>query len=218
MPHERLLILEDTAEIQCSAPNHVFKRQPPKSACNCCCAPRLRYRPDRIFVGEVRGGECLDLLKAWNTGHPGGVATVHANDAKGGLIRLENLVAEITAAPMQKTIAAAIDFIVFIAKTSVGIEVRPRQIATSFFASSITMAADYITATRGVSLIENSTQLRFASLLEVPRAGLAFALTSSFFTRSSMGSPPPAAAACPGRPRCRPSSRASPAPSPTPSR
>ena len=77
----------------------------------------MRYRPDRIFVGEVRGGECLDLLKAWNTGHPGGVATVHANDAKGGLIRLENLVAEITAAPMQKTIAAAIDYIVFIAKT-----------------------------------------------------------------------------------------------------
>ena len=77
----------------------------------------MRYRPDRVFIGEVRGGECLDLLKVWNTGHPGGVATVHANDAKGGLYRVENLVAEITAAPLQKTIAAAIDFIVFIAKT-----------------------------------------------------------------------------------------------------
>jgi len=78
----------------------------------------MRYRPDRVFVGEVRGGECLDLLKVWNTGHPGGVATVHANDAKGGLYRVENLVAEVTAAPLQKTIAAAIDFIVFIAKES----------------------------------------------------------------------------------------------------
>ena len=76
----------------------------------------MRYRPDRIIVGEVRGGECLELLKAWNTGHPGGVATVHANDAKSGLVRLENLVAEVTEAPMHKTIAAAIDLIVVIAK------------------------------------------------------------------------------------------------------
>jgi type IV secretion system protein VirB11 len=117
MPHERLLILEDTAEIQCSAPNHVFKRTAEGVTLQRLLRSTLRYRPDRIFVGEVRGGECLDLLKAWNTGHPGGVATVHANDAKGGLIRLENLAAEVTPAPMQKTIASAIGFIVFIAKT-----------------------------------------------------------------------------------------------------
>ena len=118
LPNERLLILEDTAEIQCAAPNHVFKRTTDAIDLRRLLRSTMRYRPDRIFVGEVRGGECLDLLKAWNTGHPGGVATVHANDAKGGLIRLENLVAEITAAPMQKTIASAIDFIVFIAKTT----------------------------------------------------------------------------------------------------
>ncbi len=118
MPHERLLILEDTAEIQCAAPNHVFKRTAEGVSLQRLLRSTLRYRPDRIFVGEVRGGECLALLKAWTTGHPGGVATVHANDAKGGLIRLENLVAEITAAPMQKIIASAIGFIVFIAKTS----------------------------------------------------------------------------------------------------
>jgi type IV secretion system protein VirB11 len=117
MPQERLLILEDTPEIQCAAPNHVFKRTTDNIDLRRLLRSTMRYRPDRIIVGEVRGGECLDLLKAWNTGHPGGVATVHANDAKGGLVRLENLVGEVTAAPMQRTIAAAIDVIAFIAKT-----------------------------------------------------------------------------------------------------
>ena len=121
LPDERLLILEDTAEIQCAAPNHVFKRTTDLIDLNRLLRSTMRYRPDRIIVGEVRGGECLELLKAWNTGHPGGVATVHANDAKGGLIRLENLVAEVTEAPMHKTIAAAIDLIVVIAK------VKPRK-------------------------------------------------------------------------------------------
>src|SRR5262249_30355730 len=102
MPGERLLILEDTAEIQCSAPNHVFKRTTDVIDLRRLLRSTMRYRPDRIFVGEVRGGECLDLLKAWNTGHPGGVATVHANGARGGLTRLENLVAEVTTAPLQK--------------------------------------------------------------------------------------------------------------------
>ncbi|MFY9876847.1 MAG: P-type conjugative transfer ATPase TrbB, partial [Rhodomicrobium sp.] len=85
LPHERLLILEDTAEIQCAAPNRVFKRTTDAIDLRRLLRSTMRYRPDRIIVGEVRGGECLDLLKAWNTGHPGGVATVHANDAPGGL-------------------------------------------------------------------------------------------------------------------------------------
>ena len=118
LAHERLLILEDTAEIQCAATNHVFKRTTNSIDLRRLLRSTMRYRPDRIVVGEVRGGECLDLLKAWNTGHPGGVATVHANDALGGLIRLENLVAEATPAPMQKTIATAIDLIAVIAKTT----------------------------------------------------------------------------------------------------
>jgi type IV secretion system protein TrbB len=119
LAHERLLILEDTVEIQCAAPNHVFKRTTDAIDLRRLLRSAMRYRPDRIIVGEVRGGECLELLKAWNTGHPGGVATVHANDALGGLIRLENLVAEETPAPMQKTIAAAIDLIAVIAKTKI---------------------------------------------------------------------------------------------------
>jgi len=118
LPGERLLILEDTPEIQCAAPNHVFKRTTEAIDLRRLLRSTMRYRPDRILVGEVRGGECLDLLKAWNTGHPGGVATVHANNARGGLIRLENLVGEVTAAPMQKTIAAAVDLIIVIAKTA----------------------------------------------------------------------------------------------------
>ena len=79
-------------------------------------------------MGEVRGGEALELLMAWNTGHPGGVATVHANSAKGGLTRLERLVALVTAAPMQNTIAEAVDFIVFIAKVSRTVNPSGRQV------------------------------------------------------------------------------------------
>ena len=80
----------------------------------------MRFSPKRIIIGEVRGGEALELIKAWNTGHPGGVATIHANSAREGLQRLEDLVREATEAPMQKTIAAAVHFVVFIAKTGNG--------------------------------------------------------------------------------------------------
>ena len=80
----------------------------------------LRLRPDRIVVGEVRGGEALDMLKAFNTGHPGGLCTIHANSAAAGLTRLEQLVAEVTPAPMQAVIAEAIDLLVPIVKTKDG--------------------------------------------------------------------------------------------------
>jgi type IV secretion system protein VirB11 len=74
----------------------------------------MRLKPTRIVVGEVRGAEAHTLLKAFNTGHPGGAATIHANDAIGGLIRLESLVAEATAAPQQMLIAEAVDLVIFI--------------------------------------------------------------------------------------------------------
>jgi len=70
----------------------------------------MRLRPDRIVVGEVRGAEALAFLKAWNMGHPSGVATVHANSAQAGLIRLEQLIAESgSAKDMRPLIAEAID-------------------------------------------------------------------------------------------------------------
>jgi type IV secretion system protein VirB11 len=77
----------------------------------------MRLRPDRIIVGEVRGGEALSLLKAWNTGHPGGVRTVHANHARAGLQRIEQLIAEVSQTTMRALIAEAVDLIVSIVKT-----------------------------------------------------------------------------------------------------
>ena len=74
----------------------------------------LRLRPDRIVVGEVRGAEALDMLKAWNTGHPGGLATVHANSARGALYRIEQLVQESVVAVPRRLIAEAIDILVFL--------------------------------------------------------------------------------------------------------
>src|ERR1700678_238436 len=74
----------------------------------------LRLRPDRIIVGEVRGPEALDMLKAWNTGHPGGIATLHANSAKAAIYRLEQLIQEAVVSIPRRLIAEAIDLIVFI--------------------------------------------------------------------------------------------------------
>jgi type IV secretion system protein VirB11 len=73
-----------------------------------------RLRPDRIVVGEVRGPEALDMLKAWNTGHPGGITTVHANSAAAGLYRLEQLVQEAVVTVPRNLIVEAIDIVVFL--------------------------------------------------------------------------------------------------------
>jgi type IV secretion system protein VirB11 len=75
----------------------------------------LRLRPDRIVVGEVRGAEALDLLKAWGTGHPGGIATVHAGSAAGALLRLEQLILEVAVTAPRALIAEAVNVIVYIA-------------------------------------------------------------------------------------------------------
>lgn len=76
----------------------------------------MRMRPDRIIVGEVRDGAALALLKAWNTGHPGGVATIHANSAYSGLTRMQQLVSEASMAPMKDLIAEAVNVVIFIKK------------------------------------------------------------------------------------------------------
>jgi type IV secretion system protein VirB11 len=77
-------------------------------------------RPDRIVVGEVRGGEALALLKAWNTGHPGGLATLHANSAADALSRLEDLVGEVSRHVPRRAIARTIQLIVFVRRTPKG--------------------------------------------------------------------------------------------------
>lgn len=112
---ERVIVIEDTRELQCAAPDCVSLRTKP-GVVNLAALVRstLRLRPDRIIVGEVRGAEALDMLKAWNTGHPGGIATVHANSARAALYRLEQLIQESVVTVPRRLIAEAIDLVVFI--------------------------------------------------------------------------------------------------------
>ena len=92
---DRVVLIEDTRELQCAAPNLVALRTKDGAASlTDLVRSALRLRPDRIPIGEVRGGEALDLIKAWGTGHPGGVGTLHAGSAIGALRRLEQLVQE----------------------------------------------------------------------------------------------------------------------------
>jgi type IV secretion system protein VirB11 len=93
-PRERLVAIEDTMELQVNVPNHVLLRSNGNVGMQRLLRATLRLRPDRIVVGEVRGGEALTLLKSWNTGHPGGLATIHANSAQAGLLRLCQLIRE----------------------------------------------------------------------------------------------------------------------------
>nr|WP_244427794.1 P-type conjugative transfer ATPase TrbB [Allorhizobium ampelinum] len=123
-PEHRLVILEDTAEIQCAAKNYVILHTTDTVDMNRLLKSTMRLRPDRIIVGEVRDGAALTLLKAWNTGHPGGIATVHANNAKAALTRLEQLVAEVSSQPMPEVIGEAVDLIVSIERTPKGRIVR----------------------------------------------------------------------------------------------
>ena len=113
---ERVILIEDTRELQCAAPDTVALRTRPGAVSMAdLVRSTLRLRPDRIIVGEVRGGEALDMLKAWNTGHPGGIATVHANSARSALYRLEQLIQEAVVTVPRRLIADAIDVVVFIA-------------------------------------------------------------------------------------------------------
>jgi type IV secretion system protein VirB11 len=119
----RVVILEDTAELQCASPNCVqllTKRAEPPVSMRDLVQMTLRLRPDRIVVGEVRDGAALEVLKAWNTGHPGGLLTLHANSASDAVARLEDLGMEASLHPPRRLIASAVDVIVFIARTQTG--------------------------------------------------------------------------------------------------
>jgi type IV secretion system protein VirB11 len=123
-PDDRLVILEDTAEIQCAAENAVLLHTSDHIDMARLLKSTMRLRPDRIVVGEVRDGAALTLLKAWNTGHPGGVATIHSNSAMSALRRLEQLTAEASQQPMQEVIGEAVDLIISIERTARGRRVR----------------------------------------------------------------------------------------------
>jgi type IV secretion system protein VirB11 len=119
-PEHRLVIIEDTRELQCAAPNVVFLRTSEGIDMTRLLRATLRMRPDRIVVGEVRGAEALALLKAWNTGHPGGIGTVHANDAEAALIRLGQLIQEANVPPNPELIAETVNVVVSIKRTATG--------------------------------------------------------------------------------------------------
>eukprot|EP00913_Durusdinium_trenchii_P017558 g16499.t1 len=123
-PDDRMVILEDTAEIQCSAENAVSLHTTDTVDMARLLKSTMRLRPDRMIVGEVRDGAALTLLKAWNTGHPGGVTTIHSNTAMSALRRLEQLTAEASQQPMQEVIGEAVDLVVSIERTGKGRRVR----------------------------------------------------------------------------------------------
>ena len=117
-PDERLVIIEDTGEIQCAATNYVQYHTSNEVSMTHLLRTTLRMRPDRILVGEVRGPEALDLLMAWNTGHEGGVATLHANNAMAALDRLAMLISMHPESPhpIEPLIGSAVHLIVHIAR------------------------------------------------------------------------------------------------------
>jgi P-type conjugative transfer ATPase TrbB len=109
---DRVVLIEDTRELQCKAPNLVALRtKDGVASLSDLVRSSLRLRPDRIPVGEVRGAEALDLLKAWGTGHPGGIGTIHAGSALGALRRLEQLVQEAVVTVPRALIAETINLI-----------------------------------------------------------------------------------------------------------
>ena len=109
---DRVVIIEDTRELQCAAPNLVALRTKDGVATlSDLVRSSLRLRPDRIPIGEVRGAEALDLLKAWGTGHPGGIGTIHAGSALGALRRMEQLIQEAVVTVPRALIAETIDLI-----------------------------------------------------------------------------------------------------------
>ena len=137
---ERVILIEDTRELQCAARDCVALRTKPGIVTLAdLVRSTLRLRPDRIVVGEVRGPEALDMLKAWNTGHPGGIATVHANSASAALYRLEQLIQEMVVTVPRRLIAEAIDLVVYIQGRG-----RSRRIETIAEVTGLDGGGDYI--------------------------------------------------------------------------
>ncbi|MFO6446991.1 P-type conjugative transfer ATPase TrbB [Erythrobacter sp. NE805] len=119
--YDRVILIEDTRELQCAAPNLVSLRtKDGVASLSDLVRSAMRLRPDRIPIGEVRGPEALDLLKAWGTGHPGGIGTIHAGSALGTLRRLEQLIQECVVTVPRALIAETIDVIAVLARDASG--------------------------------------------------------------------------------------------------
>ncbi|GAJ30748.1 P-type conjugative transfer ATPase TrbB [Acidomonas methanolica] len=142
---DRVVLIEDTRELQCAAPNLVALRTKDGAASlSDLVRSSLRLRPDRIPIGEVRGAEALDLLKAWGTGHPGGVGTLHAGSAIGALRRLEQLIQEAVVTVPRALIAETIDVIAVLSGR--GSARRLTELAT---VQGLTPEGDYILTSAG---------------------------------------------------------------------
>jgi P-type conjugative transfer ATPase TrbB len=118
--HDRVVTIEDVAELECLSPNRQAFFTRPGFGTRELVRVIMRARPDRIIVGEVRDGGAYELLKAWNTGHPGGIATIHANSAKDALDRLADLIAEV-APPVPRVIVSTIHLLAFIERSTGGV-------------------------------------------------------------------------------------------------
>jgi type IV secretion system protein VirB11 len=137
---DRVVLIEDTRELQCKAPNLVALRtKDGVASLSDLVRSSLRLRPDRIPVGEVRGAEALDLLKAWGTGHPGGIGTIHAGSAMGALRRLEQLVQEAVVTVPRALIAETINLIAVLAGRG-----SARQLIELATVEGIGPAGDYV--------------------------------------------------------------------------
>lgn len=136
---DRVVLIEDTRELQCTAPNLVALRTKDGVATlSDLVRSSLRLRPDRIPIGEVRGPEALDLLKAWGTGHPGGIGTIHAGTALGALRRLEQLIQEAVITVPRALIAETINLIAVLAGRG-----ADRRLAELAFVTGLGAVGDY---------------------------------------------------------------------------
>ncbi|MBN9048996.1 MAG: P-type conjugative transfer ATPase TrbB [Rhizobiales bacterium] len=138
---DRVVLIEDTRELQCAAQNLVALRTKDGVATlSDLVRSSLRLRPDRIPIGEVRGAEALDLLKAWGTGHPGGIGTIHAGTALGALRRLEQLIQEAVITVPRALIAETIDIVAVLA----GRGAQRRLAELAFVAGLDSASGDYL--------------------------------------------------------------------------
>ena len=136
---DRVVLIEDTRELQCAAPNLVALRtKDGVASLSDLVRSSLRLRPDRIPIGEVRGAEALDLLKAWGTGHPGGIGTIHAGTALGALRRMEQLIQEAVVTVPRALLAETIDLVAVLVRDGHG-----RRLAELSQVDGLTPAGDY---------------------------------------------------------------------------
>jgi type IV secretion system protein VirB11 len=140
---DRVVLIEDTRELQCAAPNLVALRtKDGVASLSDLVRSALRLRPDRIPIGEVRGAEALDLLKAWGTGHPGGVGTIHAGSGLGALRRLEQLIQEAVRTVPRALIAETIDVVAVLSGRG-----AERRLAELAYVDGLNAAGDYALTT-----------------------------------------------------------------------